>query len=159
MYLYRAIDSLGDTVEFYFSENRDLVAAKRFLRKALARHGQPERIVIDGSQTNHEAILSCDAESRLRQRSRRPLKPIRIRTIVVRLSHFPRLCHGDSASPRAAGNGRFMPVRQDGADRRAPGRGLLSRGKLHHGSGNREVRPGEWTAAMMRSGDRWHDPG
>ena len=35
MYLYRAIDSVGDTVEFFFSENRDLLAAKRFLRKAL----------------------------------------------------------------------------------------------------------------------------
>ncbi|ESY87141.1 hypothetical protein X738_33090 [Mesorhizobium sp. LNHC209A00] len=27
MYLYRAIDILGDTVEFFFSENRDLVNA------------------------------------------------------------------------------------------------------------------------------------
>lgn len=79
MYLYRAIDSVGDTVEFWFSEHRDLSAAKRFLRKALQRHGRPERIVIDGSQTNREAILSCDAESRLRDRSRRQLKPIRIR--------------------------------------------------------------------------------
>lgn len=33
------------------------MAAKRFLRKALKRHGRPERIVIDGSQTNKEAIL------------------------------------------------------------------------------------------------------
>lgn len=79
MYLYRAIDSLGDTVEFFFSEHRDLLAAKRFIRKALARHGRPERIVIDGSQTNHEAIIACDGESRLRNRSRRLLKPIRIR--------------------------------------------------------------------------------
>ena len=55
------------------------MAAKRFLRKALKRHGRPERIVIDGSQTNHEAIISCDAEHRLRNRSRRALKPIRIR--------------------------------------------------------------------------------
>jgi putative transposase len=61
MYLYRAIDSHGDTVEFWFSERRDLLAAKRFLRKALKRHGRPERIVIDGSQTNREAILSCHA--------------------------------------------------------------------------------------------------
>lgn len=51
MYLYRAIDILGDTVEFFFSENRDLVADQRFLRKALTCHGRPERIVIDGSQT------------------------------------------------------------------------------------------------------------
>ena len=57
MYLYRAIDNHGDTVEFWFSERRNLTAAKRFLRKALKRHGRPERIVIDGSQTNREA--SC----------------------------------------------------------------------------------------------------
>lgn len=79
MYLYRAIDSLGDTVEFLFSGHRDLPAAKRFLRKALGHHRRPDRIVIDGSQTNREAIISCDAESRLRERSQKPLKPIRIR--------------------------------------------------------------------------------
>ncbi|SCZ01256.1 IS6 family transposase [Microvirga guangxiensis] len=78
-YLYRAIDSNGDTVEFWFSERRNLTAAKRFLHKALRRHGRPERIVIDGSQTNREAILSCDMEYRLQDRSRRQLKPIRIR--------------------------------------------------------------------------------
>jgi putative transposase len=54
-------------------------AAKRFLRKPLKRHGRPDRIVIDGSQTNREAILQCDAESRLRNRSRRRLTPICIR--------------------------------------------------------------------------------
>jgi transposase-like protein len=78
-YLYRAIDSNGDTVEFWLSERRNLPAAKRFLRKALKRHGRPERIVIDGSQTNRGAILSCDAASRLEDRSRRKLRPIRIR--------------------------------------------------------------------------------
>ena len=67
MYLYRAIDSNGDTVEFYFSKDRDLSAAKRFIRKALACHGRPERITIDGSQTNRMAIMQCDAESRLQQ--------------------------------------------------------------------------------------------
>jgi putative transposase len=79
MYLYRAIDSNGDTVEFWFSERRDVTAARRILRKALKRHGRPERIVIDGSQTNREAILSRDMTSRLRDRSRRQLKPIQIR--------------------------------------------------------------------------------
>ena len=78
LYLYRAIDSYGDTVEFWFSEKRNLTAAKRFLRKALKRHDRPERIVIDGSQTNREAILSCDTVHRLQDRSRRELKPIRI---------------------------------------------------------------------------------
>ncbi len=79
MYQYRAIDNRGDTVEFWFSEHRDLLAAKRFFRKALERHGRPERVVIDGSQTNYEAIVSCDGENRLRHRSGHPLKPIRIR--------------------------------------------------------------------------------
>ncbi len=78
-YLYRAIDSNGDTVEFWFSERRNLTAAKRFLRRVLKRHGRPERIVIDGSQPNREAILVCDAESRLQDRSRHRLKPILIR--------------------------------------------------------------------------------
>lgn len=79
MYLYRAIDSVGDTVEFYFSENRDLPAAKRFFSKALDRHGRPDRVVIDGSQTNHEAIVSCDTTNRLQERSRHRVKPITIR--------------------------------------------------------------------------------
>ncbi len=78
-YLYRAIDSNGDTVEFWFSELRNLAAAKRFLRKALKRHGRPERSVIDGSQTNRETILSCDATNQLEDRLGRKLKPIRIR--------------------------------------------------------------------------------
>ena len=56
-----------------------MAAAKRFLRKALSRHARPERFVIDGSQTNREAILSCDTTSRLRDRPRRKLKPIQIR--------------------------------------------------------------------------------
>ncbi len=76
LYLYRAIDSNGDTVEFLFSRNRDLRAAKRFLRKALVRHGRPARITIDGSQTNRMAIMQCDAENQLRQGG----QPITIRS-------------------------------------------------------------------------------
>jgi transposase-like protein len=79
IYLYRAIDSIGDTVEFHFSEHRDLPAAKRFFRKALERHGRPDRVVIDGSQTNQEAIISCDTTNQLQDRSRRRLRRIRIR--------------------------------------------------------------------------------
>jgi len=67
-YLCRAINSNGDTVEFWFSERRNLTAAKRFLHKALKRHGRPERIVIDGSQTNRGSILSCDVMRRTGRR-------------------------------------------------------------------------------------------
>jgi putative transposase len=79
MYLYRAIDSNGDTIEFWFCKRRNLTAAKRCLSKALKRHGRPERIVIDGIQTNRKAILSYDTADRLQDKTRRNLKPIRIR--------------------------------------------------------------------------------
>jgi putative transposase len=64
--LYRAIDSVWDTVEFFFSKSRDLPAAKRFFKRALERHGPPDCVVIDGSQTNRKAIRFCDATNRLK---------------------------------------------------------------------------------------------
>ena len=48
----------------------ELPSAKRFFRKALARHGRPDRVVIDGSQTNQKAIVSCDITNRLQDSSR-----------------------------------------------------------------------------------------
>ena len=36
-YLYRAVDSLGQTIDFQLSARRDAVAVKRFFRKALAQ--------------------------------------------------------------------------------------------------------------------------
>jgi transposase-like protein len=79
MYLYRAIDSIGDTVEFFFSEHRDLIAAKRFFQQALDRHGRPDRVVIDGSQTNREAIVSCDAANRGETGDDETTRPITIK--------------------------------------------------------------------------------
>jgi len=79
MYLHRAIDSVGHTVDFWFSQQRDLAAAKRFFTKAIDRHGRPQRIVIDGSQTNRKAIISCDVISRLQEKRNLHTKPICIR--------------------------------------------------------------------------------
>src|SRR5258706_7696336 len=39
VYLYRAVDSCGETIEFMLSPKRDLVAAKHFLQLALWRAG------------------------------------------------------------------------------------------------------------------------
>jgi transposase-like protein len=58
VHLYCAIDSDGDTAEFWFSERRNLTAAKRFLREVLSGHVRPERVVIQGSHTAREADLS-----------------------------------------------------------------------------------------------------
>jgi transposase-like protein len=78
MYLYHAGDSSGGTVEYWLSGRCNPTATKRILSNALKQHGQPERIVIDGSQINLEAILSCDRSKQLQDRSERELKPIRI---------------------------------------------------------------------------------
>lgn len=46
VYLYRAVDSNGNTIEFMLSPTRDGQAAKRFLRKALrVPHTVPPRVI------------------------------------------------------------------------------------------------------------------
>jgi putative transposase len=44
------------------TEQRDEQAAKRFLTKAIRRHGVPEKIPIDGSAANEAAITSYNEE-------------------------------------------------------------------------------------------------
>src|ERR1700676_648340 len=48
-YLYRAVDSLGQTTDFLLSPRRDAAAAKRFFRKALAQPHtvNPRTIAVD----------------------------------------------------------------------------------------------------------------
>ena len=48
-YLYRAVDSAGETIEFMLSPKRDLIAAKLLLRLALSGGGPPPRVInVDG---------------------------------------------------------------------------------------------------------------
>ena len=69
-YLYRAIDSAGDTIDFLLSPKRDLSAAKAFLQLALLQAGQirPRVINVDGNPAYPVAI---DALKRIGH-SRRP---------------------------------------------------------------------------------------
>src|SRR5213075_1684307 len=58
-YLYRAVDSTGETIEFVLSPKRDLIAAKLFLRLALSGGGPLPRVInVDG----HPAYASAIAE-------------------------------------------------------------------------------------------------
>lgn len=65
-YLYRAIDSAGDTIDFLLSPNRDLIAAKGFLRLALsAGQTSPRVINVDGHPAYASAITELKQEGDL----------------------------------------------------------------------------------------------
>jgi hypothetical protein len=57
-YLYRAVDSSGDTIDFMLSPKRDLTAAKLFLRLALSGSGgvRPRVVNVDGHPAHGRAI-------------------------------------------------------------------------------------------------------
>jgi IS6 family transposase len=74
-YLYRAVDSRGQTIDFLLSAKRDAAAAKRFFRKALGQPHtvNPRSITVDKNPAYPKATaeMKQDAElwrfSRLRQ--------------------------------------------------------------------------------------------
>ena len=52
MYLYRALDKEGHTVDFMFSQKRDEPAARAFFVKAIGSNGIPEKVTMDKSGAN-----------------------------------------------------------------------------------------------------------
>jgi putative transposase len=52
MYLYRAVDRHGKTLDFMLSKRRDKAAARIFFKRAIETNGLPSRIVIDKSGAN-----------------------------------------------------------------------------------------------------------
>jgi transposase-like protein len=68
-YLYRAVDSQGNTLEFLLSSTRDASAAKRFFAKALgARHIVIPRIItVDKNAAYPKAFTELQVEDILPQ--------------------------------------------------------------------------------------------
>ena len=66
-YLYRAVDSDGDTIDFMLSSKRDRKAAKRFFKKALSsNHNQiPRVITVDKNPAYPPAIDGLKNEKNL----------------------------------------------------------------------------------------------
>jgi transposase, IS6 family len=64
MYLYRAVDSRGNTLEFLLSPTRDSQATKRFFAKALAapHSSTPRVITVDKNPAYPKAFNSLKAE-------------------------------------------------------------------------------------------------
>ena len=70
VYLYRAVDKYGDTIDFYLSTTRSTSATKRFLGKALKSipdHSHPNTINTDKNPTYGKAILELKAEGKCRK--------------------------------------------------------------------------------------------
>src|SRR6266849_4225266 len=86
-YLYRAIDSAGDTIDFLLSALRDADAAKRLFRKALndRSHSQPRVINTDLAPIYSSAIPSIREEGTLRRRCRR--RPIQYLNNIIEQDH------------------------------------------------------------------------
>lgn len=62
--LWRAVDHEGEILESYVTKKRDKKAALKFLRKALKRHGQAEKIVTDGLKSYPAAMRELGNENR-----------------------------------------------------------------------------------------------
>ena len=64
MYLFRAVDAHGQTVDFYLSETRDREAAKLFLKRALANgdNRSPQDFARDRLRSYPAAIWELQAE-------------------------------------------------------------------------------------------------
>ena len=71
-YLYRAVDSAGETIDFMLSPKRDLTAAKLFLRLALSGPGRirPRVINVDGHPAYARAITELKRSGELGRRCR-----------------------------------------------------------------------------------------
>ena len=71
-YLYRAVDSRGQTIDFLLAAKRDAAAAKRFFQRALARPHtvNPRTITVDKNPAYPCAVEQMKEDGELWQRSR-----------------------------------------------------------------------------------------
>jgi transposase-like protein len=66
VYLYRAVDREGMTVDFRLSSRRDVAAAKAFFRKAMKGQGSsPRTVTLDGYAASHRALREMKADGQM----------------------------------------------------------------------------------------------
>ncbi len=68
MYLCRAVDKAGKTVDFYISCKRDVNAAKAFLRQAMKGQRVPTKITLDAYAASHRAVAELKDSGELPKR-------------------------------------------------------------------------------------------
>ena len=87
VYLYRAVDSTGATIDFLLSAKRDAAAAERFLAKALGgeNHPAPRVINTDEHAGYPPAIVRLKAEETLEKNCRH--RPVQYLNNVLEQDH------------------------------------------------------------------------
>ena len=86
-YLYRAVDSHGQTIDFLLSAKRDVEAAKRFFRKALGQPHtvNPRTITVDKNPAYPRVVAEMKEEGELWRRSR--LRQVKYLNNIVEQDH------------------------------------------------------------------------
>jgi transposase, IS6 family len=86
-YLYRAVDSRDQTIDFSLSAKRDAEAAKRFFRKALAQPHtvNPRTIIVDKNAAYPKATTDMKKDGELWRRSR--LRKVKDLNNIVEQDH------------------------------------------------------------------------
>jgi transposase-like protein len=86
-YLYRAVDSRGQTIDFLLSARRDAAAAKRFFRKALGQPHtvNPRTITVDKNPSYPRAVAEMKEDGELWRRSR--LRQVKFLNNIVEQDH------------------------------------------------------------------------
>jgi transposase, IS6 family len=86
-FLYRAVDSTGQTIDFLLTDRRNAAAAKRFFRRALLNEGNsmPRVINVDKNPAYPRAVEDLKADGTIGQRCR--LRQCKYLNNVVEQSH------------------------------------------------------------------------
>ncbi len=104
VYLYRAVDKAGKTVDFHLSRKRDVNAAQAFLRKAMKSQRTPTKITLDAYAASHRAVAELKSNGELPKRV-----PVRTSKYLNNLIEQDYTDRSQTTASPDAGTGRVFP--------------------------------------------------